>query len=128
MLSDEEKAEEYINKNPSAKILCPFEEGRIRRVKDALLYGLAEGRKEKWHDLRKDPNDLPSSKTSTEIPVLLAYKSAIDGEIVVEEYIYIDDEGFIGLESYYQGDYREPPYYKKEGSLIAWCELPKFKE
>ena len=45
-MTDEEKAEEYINKNPRAKILCPFEEGRIRQVKEALLYGLAEGRKE----------------------------------------------------------------------------------
>ena len=81
-----------------------------------------------WHDLKKNPADLPSSKTSTEVPVLLVYKSAIDGEIVVEEHIYVDHEGFICLGSYYQGDYREPPYFKKEGVLIAWCELPQFKE
>lgn len=126
-MTDEEKAKEGFHKHITEDI-CYFSKAEKNIYKDGYFDGLAEGRKEKWHDLRKDPYDLPSSKTSTEIPVLLVYKSAIDGEIVVEEHIYIDYEGFICLGSYYQGDYREPPYFKKEGVLIAWCELPKFEE
>lgn len=124
-MTDEEKAEEYMNKIDLEQFDNYF--NSVKLCEQAYLDGMAEG-KPKWHDLRKDPNDLPSSKNSNGTLVLLAYKSVYCEEIVVKEYIYIDDKGFIDLVDYYSGDYRELPYFKKEGVLIAWCELPKFEE
>lgn len=102
-MTDEEKAEEYINKNPSAKILCPFEEGRIRRVKDAILYGLAEGRKEKWHDLRKNPDDLPKESG---------------------DYWVKCSNGSYCISTYIVGSKHRMTVWR---CLTAWCELPKFE-
>lgn len=61
--------------------------------------GLAEG-KPKWHDLRKDPNDLPKENG-------IYWCKWEDGSYSTEH--YFQDYGF--------GDY-----------VIIWCELPKFEE
>lgn len=77
----------------------------------AYIKGLAEG-KTKWHDLRKNPDDLPEERGD----YWIKYDSASE-----------ERGGF------YDVHYFEPdkPFYKKHWSeigVIAWCELPKFEE
>ena len=62
--------------------------------------GVKYGRKEKWHDLRKDPNDLPKENGEY-------WCKWEDGSYSTGH--YFQDNGF--------GDY-----------VIAWCELPEFEE
>lgn len=118
--SDEEKAEEkyqeHINKE-SCYVSKPEEE----IYTDGFLDGLAEGRKDgyeqgyedcrhyahdyykpKWHDLRKDPNDLPKSRGY----YLVAMENCIESTM-----------------SYF--NYSEMEF---NGEVIAWTELPKFEE
>ena len=87
----EEKAEEYLDK----KYLKDM--GIRRPIKEAYLDGLAEG-KPKWHDLRKNPKDLPNG-----------YRAVLnqDGKTT----IYDPSRGFLGLDG---------------AGVIAWCEIPKY--
>ena len=66
---------------------------------EGVKYGLAEG-KPKWHDLRKDPNDLPT----------------LDGM-----YWTYSEWGYYDIHKW---DYQ----LWKECKIIAWCELLKFEE
>ena len=68
----------------------------------AYLDGLHEGQP-KWHDLRKDPNDLP--KDSKEVLIITS-----------------DNRKHIGF--YDNGWYCS----ECSGIVIAWCEIPQFKE
>ena len=71
--------------------------------------GFAEGRKENcivWHDLRKDPNDLPKDEKK----VLL--------QIVDEENPIMD---------FYNHKFKMWKY-TRQNEAIAWAEIPKFKE
>ena len=64
-MTDEEKAEEYANNEINKIFVDESEEVYVRAstlkqiIKNSHLKGHTEGRKEKWHDLRKAPNDLP---------------------------------------------------------------------
>ena len=82
-------------------------------IKQAYLAGLHEGRP-KWHDLRKDPNDLPKKNNGI---YLVAWKR----DKYIEEYgeYGYDTDLFNADEGYFEGtgDY-----------AIAWCEIPTFKE
>ena len=95
----EEKAEEYLDKKYLKNM------GIRRPVKEAYLDGLIEG-KPKWHDLRKDPNDLPNG-----------YRAVLnqDGMNIVYDYdnkVWRNDDA----DEYICDD------------PIAWCEIPIFKE
>ena len=70
----------------------------------------AERYKTKWHDLRKDPNDLPKKdeRFCTNISVAVITQSC--GFAVYS----FDDEKW-----YFQG---------KVIDVIAWCEIPTFEE
>ena len=59
MTEDDKLAEEYAN-----TVKCEWENDTYYvdcrdEVEEAFLAGLKAARKEKWHDLRKNPNDLP---------------------------------------------------------------------
>lgn len=73
------------------------------------LAGLKAGRPQ-WHDLRKDPNDLPKRdirfSTHISIPILT------------------QTSGF----AFYQFDDKKWYFQGKEIYVIAWCEIPQFKE
>ena len=82
-------------------------------VKEAHLAGLKAGRPQ-WHDLRKDPTDVPKENVTvlllTEVePVTARYDN---------EY-----EAFFRLNN--KLDYC---VFIAPISYIAWCEIPKFKE
>ena len=103
-MKDEEMAVEY------SKSVCSWIEDREpldeKDIQEAFLAGLTEGRKEKWHDLRENPKDLPDA-----CPNIVNQ----DGEKVRYDYVYevwrTDDAN----------DYIcDDP--------IAWCEIPTFEE
>ena len=105
-MTDKEKAVEYADWFWGAS---PSEQ---RAIEQAYLDGLEEGRKEKWHDLRKNPNDLPKER----------------GDYWVKYDDASEERG-----DFYDVHYFEPDksFYKKHWSeidVIAWCELPKYEE
>ena len=103
-MTDEEMAEEeYKN--------CKFE--KIEHYCDKTIFitgflaGLKAGRPQ-WHDLRKDPNDLPKDK----------------------EYVLV----YTDLNNYYVAEKVDNHFMSKGwgfipmSTVIAWCEIPQFKE
>lgn len=156
-MTNEEKAEEYIE-----NLLCKnFDNDGTSlytedEIKKAVLYGLAEGRKEehdkwcsnpfwvmqlenenakqkaqiekmkccgklKWHDLRKNPNDLPKDSEDDEY-YLVAFKNFHNPEETVTGAFHYNGREFV------EDDCDKIPYFEKEGVLVGWCELPKFEE
>lgn len=104
-MTDEEMAEEQVKKWDS--ILYP-ELYPVALVKDfirkAFIAGLEAGRP-KWHDLRKDPNDLPKVNQK----VLLQIKD--EGRPIIDFYTRYGVWNFTN-----------------EYEAIAWCEIPKYTE
>ena len=75
-------------------------------IQEAFLAGLKTGRKEKWHDLRKNPHDLP--KENQEVLVLFTLPDKSKNDIMLAEFEN-NDFNFVDLED-----------------VIAWCEIPEF--
>lgn len=104
-MTDEEKAEEYYEDNECYSYLSEVEDFEEvfdfvkDRVTRAYLDGLTEG-KMRWHDLRKDPNDLPT----------------LDGM-----YWTYNECGYYDIHIWISQLW-------EECKIIAWCELPKFEE
>jgi len=95
----EEKAEEYIEKN------CNIWEEEELTVDEIVRLAYLDSAKENgvvWHDLRKDSNDLPEEY----IPVLNQY----------------------GEHRSYDGHYWRDCDDVIYTNVIAWCEIPQFKE
>ena len=94
-MTDIERAEEFANNGYALGCTkSPFE-----AAKEGFLAGLKAGKQEKWHDLRKNPYDLPTE---------------------IGEYWCKWDDGTYCTVHYFGecfGDY-----------VIAWCEIPKFEE
>ena len=81
----------------------------LRIFKNGYLVGAIENGIQ-WHDLRKDPNDLPKDNV-----VLIQTESNCH---------------FIALyypEEKWWGTY-EMLSHRIHGKIIAWCEIPQFKE
>lgn len=95
-MTDEEMAKEYAK--PWKTSLAYVS------VKEAFLAGLEAGRP-KWHDLRKDPNDLPKVNQK----VLLQIKD--EGRPIIDFYTRYGVWNFTN-----------------EYEAIAWCEIPKYTE
>ena len=72
-----------------------------------------------WHDLRKDPNDLPPQSSlywDVSERVLASHKIANNQYTTnILRYSYVDKY------------WKSPESILYEG-IIAWCELPQFKE
>ena len=64
--------------------------------------------KDEWHDLRKDPTDLPPKMVSN--PNFSIEVLSDKGEIVNYNFHFCEW------------------YYWRSGKPIAWCEIPKWKE
>lgn len=109
-MTDEEKAEKYAEKHafrvPYDGSNNFYDEKDYKVSKEGFLAGLAEGRKEKWHDLRKDPNDLPKEKTM--------YRVIYDNPMINRPAMWY-------LPSLKSWEYSNL-------TIIAWCDLPKFEE
>ena len=104
-MTEEEMAEAYANENWEH-----YGEGQndSKALKQAYLAGLIEGRKEKWHDLRKDPNDLPKHSG------LYCVQSGEVREYVKEE------------KSWFTVHF--DPCMNRTEETYLWCELTKFEE
>lgn len=94
-MTKEELAEEYADRTET-KDWEGFDITREVR-KQAFLAGLKAGRPQ-WHDLRKDPNDLPNE-----------YKIVLNQAGMETQ--YDPNRGFLGLDGI---------------EVIAWCERPTF--
>lgn len=114
-MKDEEMAEEIANKRCHEIMCyghCSFNSpkhhrcGEWHREYNCALEGLKAGRPQ-WHDLRKDPNDLPKATK----PVLVILESG-------EPYVswVSSDKGWWFCTNYYTG----------EDKVLAWCEIPTF--
>lgn len=92
-MTDEEMADKYV-----------IDTGNNDCTIEAFLAGLKAGRP-KWHDLRKDPNDLPKVNQK----VLLQIKD--EGRPIIDFYTRYGVWNFTN-----------------EYEAIAWCEIPKYTE
>ena len=70
-----------------------------------------------WHNLRKDPNDLPKNEGSYLVCMEYSYRHTYILNYGQDEY---DDEEKM---DWYDD---ESTHFTKE--VIAWCEIPQFKE
>jgi hypothetical protein len=113
-MTDKEMAVRYAdNYNLMNKDLSPKSPRHI--VIEAFLAGLKADRP-KWHNLQKDPNDLPKHcryGTRTSEHVLVKFKSGNTGVC------YFDFD----LLGWFANGYPE-----QLKNIIAWCEIPKFVE
>ena len=105
MTEDEKLAEEYTNSKGFGSDYNNIASSEANEeIEKAVLYGLTEGRKEKWHDLRKNPNDLPEDCVINQDGKRVLYDSInkVWRNDDADEYICDDP--------------------------IAWCEIPTFEE
>ena len=105
-MKDEEMAEEYVQGIEGDD--CVILTDRKER-KQAFLAGLREGRPQ-WHDLRKDPNDLPKDNDEK----LCFYGK---GKVVARY-----DSEYGCWETYFNNLETVIP----SSVIIAWCEIPTF--
>lgn len=115
-MTDEEMAEDYEEKAECVEINDYGQKvyGSMN-IEQAFLDGLKTGRP-KWHDLRKDPHDLPKHcryGTRTSEYVLAKFKSSNTGVC------YFDFD----LLGWFANGYLE-----QLKNIIAWCEVPKYTE
>ena len=108
-MTDEEKAEEFAKGKAYEHYHFLFEENDgspVDFAKLCYLDGLTEG-KPKWHDLRKNPDDLPKDNR--------------------ECLCFASNCYFVG---YYDEEYDQEWHFDEfcTDKIDAWCELPKFEE
>ena len=102
MTEDEKLAEEWLDERYLKNM------GVRRPCKEAFLAGLKAARQEKWHDLRKNPKDLPAENQEVLVYFTLPDKSKND----------------ITLAEFENNDFN----YVDLQDVIAWYEIPTFKE
>ena len=97
---------------------------------NGYIEGYIDGAKENipvWHDLRKNPDDLPPP-TGFFKDYLVAFigapSSCVAGEVVTEQKTW--DYDAMKWREIEGGE--DIPYFDKKGVVIAWCEIPKFEE
>ena len=122
-MTEEEMAEEYANKKCKECYMCsysecenPYEECIKRQCRiQAYLEGL---RKSKWHDLRKNPDDLPEL-----LPPELGYSK------LVLCFEWRSDSRGKKAKFYSLDRWNPEPYNEwdknRHGQYDAWCELPE---
>ncbi len=122
-MTDEEMAEEIANKRCHEIGCfghCNFSSpkhhrcGEWHREYNCALEGLKAGRPQ-WHDLRKDPKDVPDEGT-----YLVVWQNARGyKERMMMRYEEDDEEELHWIDR--EGD-------NWDDDIIAWCEIPKFEE
>ncbi len=122
-MTDEEKAKEWVRTNSgySTKefhgqkaieaFLAGLEAGKDMAETDLAIVAYMQGGeryKLKWHNLQKNPKDLPEP-----------YSTVLDEN--ADKITYCGGDVWTVYSDYYERDIdAEPP--------IAWCEVPTFKE
>lgn len=112
-MTREEMAEEY------SKSACAWIEDREpldeRDIQQAFLAGLKAGRPQ-WHDLEKDPNDLPKEVGNY---IVCYLDTACERHTFELSFVdYFEDKHWIDEDNHNIEGYDE--------GVIAWCEIPTF--
>ena len=121
-LKDQENSKKK-NQSKSKKKIYPkddyFEEEKIKEKSfghfpidclEAYIAGATENGI-RWHDLRKDPNDLPNDDRNVYVATLSPYETKEN----VFEYHF---DSWLG-DDWFSNSVKD---------VIAWCEIPQFKE
>ena len=109
-MTEEELAEKYIKENNLEwELECHRTDPLIEEICQAFLAGLKAGRPQ-WHDLRKDPDDLPKNRRNVWITYINGYNQRETTEASFRYKYWVISGHKTGCE------------------VIAWCEIPKFKE
>ena len=106
MMTDEKLAEEYARENKRIIQCSCHNYDSEKDLEEAYLAGLKAARQEMWHDLRKNPNDLPEENQEVLVLFTLPDKSKND---VITAQFENNDFNFVDLQD-----------------VIAWCEIPTF--
>ena len=110
-MTDEELAEEFANNGYA--LGCT--KSSFEAAKEGFLAGLKAARQEMWHDLRKNSKDLPSM---------------IKDERMISDLVWIHIKNWGTEVSHY--DYRKNAWIVRcrvvNLDVLAWCEIPTFKE
>lgn len=104
-MTDEEMANKYV-----------IDTGNNDCTIEAFLAGLKAGKNmnvpPKWHDLRKDPNDLPVRRCiDNDGNVVRLFHNSWDKKL-----------------TWYRYDFHECEWWQMETEPIAWCEIPTYTE
>ena len=129
-MKDEEMAEEYKESKRHkcfradvGKIQIEYE-AYLNNLKDGFLAGLKAGRPQ-WHDLRKDPNDLPKDTTSLYLVRVYSWDFGLS-------HLYKKYGMYIPTVCEWSGEHfkalNDMAYSNARNikNCIAWCEIPTF--
>ena len=120
-MTDEELAEEWVKNNSYPYSNCLYIE---KKLKQSFLAGLKAGRPQ-WHDLRKDPNDLPKDITSLYLVRVYSWDFGLS-------HLYKKYGMYIPTVCEWSGEHfkalNDMAYSNARNikSCIAWCEIPTF--
>ena len=78
-------------------------------IQQAYIAGATENGIQ-WHNLRKDPNDLPKNRRNVWITYINAYYQKVTTKASFRHKFWVIDG------------------HKTECEVIAWCEIPQFEE
>ena len=118
-MTDKELAEKYtkVSVNEYKDSLVDIDDIDVLKeaIAEAYFAGLKAARQEMWHDLRKNSKDLPSM---------------IKDERMISDLVWIHIKNWGTEVSYY--DYRKNAWIVRcrvvNLDVLAWCEIPTFKE
>ena len=119
-MKDEEMAEEYKHYSNNPELQTAYEWGH----KDGFLAGLKAGRPQ-WHDLEKDPTDLPKDTTSLYLVRVYSWDFGLS-------HLYKKYGMYIPTVCEWSGEHfkalNDMAYSNARNikSCIAWCEIPSF--
>ena len=105
-MTDEKLAEKYARENKKIIQCSCHNYDSEKDLEEAYLAGLKAARQEIWHDLRKNPDDLPEENQEVLVLFTLPDKSKND---VITAQFENNDFNFVDLQD-----------------VIAWCEIPTF--
>ena len=108
-----QKAEVYVRET---LMLNEELDPTFKAMADAYIAGYGEAKdinvRTKWHDLRKNPKDLPVRKCLDE-----------EGNIVS-----LFHNSWDGGDIWYVYDFHEKEWQQMGEAPVAWCEIPRFEE
>ena len=113
-----QKAEEYTNTHGTMVMGCEENLDATELMQQAYIAGAKENGVI-WHDLRKDSNDLPPK---------------LDKNSNCSERLYVQYGGKYGNTDFAYYNFIENKWQRYENAenvkdkVIAWCEIPQFKE
>lgn len=115
-MKDEELAEQYVKENGKVYYHSNGEPMFTREedLKFAFLAGLKA--KTQWHDLRKDPNDLPKES------IIEGLSERVIGTVEIAKNQYMSQECRYDFVEKIWKTHKDP--YVTD--VIAWCEEPTF--